>query len=207
MVMVVEMNLIFSNSVWAPIPSLTCLDLHVAIVILRATLRKESRPIWGFDMRKSLYMIGLIHWFNPKYLSWMIENMDEIHANYQKKVSYTLHLTTMFWNLYHNDLMYMKKHLVSDNDNNIVNLHCKSRSYLYLFLPLLNALLRRSLNWSLRFGKSYLMKLTQFVATLRSLIIKWSSHATHNKQCFPMVCCIGITLLSNVPSFTWAPRI
>lgn len=60
MVMLAQMNLVFSDSVWAPIPGLTCLDLHVAIVILRAALHKESRPIWGFDMRKSLYKIGLI---------------------------------------------------------------------------------------------------------------------------------------------------
>ena len=50
----------------------------------------------------------------------MIENVDEIHANYRKKVSYILQLTTLFWFFYHNDLIYMKNHSISDNDSNIV---------------------------------------------------------------------------------------
>lgn len=61
MVMMAQMNLLIFDNVWASIPSLTCLDLHVAIVILRAAFYEESRPIWDFDMRKSLYVIGLIH--------------------------------------------------------------------------------------------------------------------------------------------------
>lgn len=61
MVLMAQMNLLIFDSVWAPILGLTCFDLHVAIVILRAAFYEESRPIWGFDMRKSLYVISLIH--------------------------------------------------------------------------------------------------------------------------------------------------
>ena len=36
------------------------------LLTVRAALHEESRPIWGYDMRKCLYMIGLIHKINLK---------------------------------------------------------------------------------------------------------------------------------------------
>ena len=41
------------------------LTLQRLVHILRAVKNEESRPIWGFDMRKSLYVNGLIQIDQP----------------------------------------------------------------------------------------------------------------------------------------------